>query len=209
MDNNGFKSVLSDRGYDITAKILVVGDVGVGKTNAILRYCNGVFESETLSTLGVDFRFKDIVVDEKRVRLQIWDTAGQERYRTITRSYYSGAMGIILIYSVTDRESFVNISTWMEELKEKTHPCASIILVSNKNDCKADDRKVGSREGEKLAERFNLKYYAASAKTGENINEIFTDLCRMIKEGFQDNYINVTGSRLLPVIEPKKKGCFC
>lgn len=129
------KSVLSDRGYDITAKILVVGDVGVGKTNTILRYHDGVFHSETLSTLGVDFRFKDVVVDGKRVRLQIWDTAGQEKYKTITRSYYSGAMGIILVYSVTDRSSFLSVASWMDELKEKANVNATIVLVSNKNDC--------------------------------------------------------------------------
>jgi len=160
------KSVLSDKGYDVLAKILVVGDVGVGKTNAIMRYCQGVFDTQTLSTLGVDFCFKDVLLDGKRVRLQLWDTAGQERYRTITRSYYNSSMGVILTYSVTDRDSFLSVETWMEDLKEKLHPNAVIVLVSNKNDCSSEERKVSSREGEQLAHHLNLKYFAASAKTG-------------------------------------------
>lgn len=199
MKSSPYQSVLSDRGYDIIAKILVVGDVGVGKTNTILRYCEGTFQSDTLSTLGVDFKFKDIVLDSKRIRLQIWDTAGQERYRTITRSYYSGAMGIIIVYSVTDRESFLNVATWIEELKEKVNPKSVIVLVSNKNDCHPEERKVSSREGEQLADRNNLKYFAASAKTGESIEELFTYLCRATKDAFADT-LSITHSRLFPVM---------
>lgn len=108
--------MFSNKGYDMLAKILVVGDVGVGKTNTILRYCDNQFESNTLSTLGIDFKFKDIQHEETRVRMQIWDTAGQEKYRTITRAYYSGAMGIILVYSVTSRNSYLSISDWMKDL---------------------------------------------------------------------------------------------
>lgn len=103
MEQHGFKSVLSDKGYDRVLKVLLVGNVAVGKTNTILRYMRGVFESNTLSTMGVDFEMKNVVVSGQRIRVQVWDTAGQEKYHTLTRSYYNQADAIILIYSVTDR----------------------------------------------------------------------------------------------------------
>lgn len=93
-----------------------------------------------MSTLGIDFKFKDTQCDGSRVRLQIWDTAGQEKYRTITRAYYSGAMGIILVYSVTDRNSYLSISEWMKDLRENSE--GVVVLVSNKNDCAKEERKV-------------------------------------------------------------------
>lgn len=138
----------------------------------------------------------------------MWDTAGQEKYRTITRAYYNGAMGVVLVYSVTDRESFLSIKQWMTDLKEHTN--AVIVLVSNKNDCTKEERKVSSREGQNLANLFDVKYFEASAKTGENIENIFSFLVGAIKTIFGGmQSMSITGSRLIPIVDKSKGGCFC
>lgn len=98
-----------EQGYDYLIKLLIVGDSGVGKTNMLLRFCSDNFMNSHLTTIGIDFKTKTVDIDGKKVRMQIWDTAGQERFRTITQTYYRGAMGIFLTYAVDDRESFENI----------------------------------------------------------------------------------------------------
>mmetsp|Transcript_37790 Transcript_37790/g.33821 ORF Transcript_37790/g.33821 Transcript_37790/m.33821 type:complete len:108 (+) Transcript_37790:118-441(+) len=100
--------------YDFIAKLLIIGDSGVGKTCLLLRYCENNFTVSHLATIGIDFKLKNIEVDGKKIKMQIWDTAGQERFKTITQTYYRGAMGIILTYSVTDRDSFNNVESWLK-----------------------------------------------------------------------------------------------
>ncbi|XP_029307926.1 ras-related protein Rab-13 isoform X2 [Cottoperca gobio] len=104
--------------YDLLYKLLLIGDSGVGKTCLIIRFSEDNFNSTYISTIGIDFKVKTVEVDGKKVKLQVWDTAGQERFKTITTAYYRGAMGIILVYDITDEKSYENIQNWMKSIKE-------------------------------------------------------------------------------------------
>jgi small GTP-binding protein len=130
------------------------------------------------SLLGIDFKIKIINLEEKLIKLQIWDTAGQERFRTITKTYYKGAHGIILTYDVTDENSFKNIRTWVKQIEQNVQNNVCKVLVGNK--CDRDDRKVSFDEGQKLAKEFNMQFFETSAKTNYNVNETFTYLTREI-----------------------------
>lgn len=110
-----------DESYDYLVKLIIIGDSGVGKTNLLMRFCEQDFKSNYVATIGVDFKIKTIQVDDKRFKLQIWDTAGQERFKNITQTYYKGAVGIILTYSITDENSFDNIGMWLLKQKNGSH----------------------------------------------------------------------------------------
>ena len=115
--------------YDMQCKLLMIGDSGVGKTCLLLRYANDSFSPTFITTIGIDFKIKNIDVDGKRVKLQIWDTAGQERFRTITTSYFRGAQGILLVYDVTDRRSFESIRNWISQIQQHADVHVNKILV--------------------------------------------------------------------------------
>jgi len=102
--------------HDFLAKVIIIGDSGVGKTNLLTKFCDGVFKDSYVATIGVDFKLKTINVDDAKVKLQIWDTAGQERFRNITQTYYKGAAGIILAYAVNNKQSFKNIASWIKQI---------------------------------------------------------------------------------------------
>jgi len=102
--------------HDFLAKVFIIGDSGVGKTNLLTKFCDGVFKDSYVATIGVDFKLKTINVDDAKVKLQIWDTAGQERFRNITQTYYKGAAGIILAYAVNNKQSFKNIASWIKQI---------------------------------------------------------------------------------------------
>lgn len=99
------------------SKLIVIGDSGVGKTNIIIKFTEEYFKDNYVATIGVDFKVKTIQVDDKKIRLQIWDTAGQERYKNITETYYKGAAGIVLVYAVNDRNTFVNLEKWIVQMQ--------------------------------------------------------------------------------------------
>jgi len=157
--------------FDYTAKILLLGDSSVGKTCFIKRYIDNTFQDAYLSTIGFDFKLKFVTLDDGTVvKVQLWDTAGQERFRTIAKSYYKGAHGIILIYDVTSKKTYLSIKTWINQIKEQASNKISIILVANKIDSE-DPREVTTEQGENLAKNYGLSIYEASAKEGINITE--------------------------------------
>ena len=164
-------------------KVLLLGDSTVGKTCFLLRYCDKAFEDAHLTTVGLDYRLKNMVLkNEKNVKLQIWDTAGQDRFRAITKNYYKGANGIILIYDVTNLQSYENVKNWIAQIKESANQNVIIYLVGNKIDIKEEDRCVKTEDGKKLAEEFKLPFFESSAKNGININEIFEQIVEKIDE---------------------------
>ena len=120
--------------YDCMAKVIILGDSGVGKTNFITRFCENKFKQSYVATIGVDFKIKSVTVDDKRYKLQIWDTAGQERFKNITQTYYKGAAGIIVTFSIVDRTSFANISRWMTQIENGAPQGVSRIIVGTKAD---------------------------------------------------------------------------
>lgn len=119
---------------DLLLKVIIVGDSGVGKTNLLTYFCEGVFKDSYVATIGVDFKIKMLTVDDKRIKLQIWDTAGQERFRNITQTYYKGAAGIILAYSIVDNKSFNNVVAWIKQIESNSSEDVCKILVATKTD---------------------------------------------------------------------------
>lgn len=164
--------------YDHLFKLLIIGESGVGKTCLLLRFTDDSFTANHLTTIGIDFKIKIINLEEKQIKLQIWDTAGQERFRTITKTYYKGAHGIILTYDVTDENSFKNIRNWVKQIEQNAQTNVCKVLVGNK--CDREDRKISYEEGAKLASEFKMQFFETSAKSNYNVNETFTYLTKEI-----------------------------
>lgn len=165
---------------------------------------------------SIDFKIRTIELDGKRIKLQIWDTAGQERFRTITTAYYRGAMGILLVYDVTDENSFNNISTWMKNIEQHASETVCKILLGNKCDM-VDKKVVDSARGQKLADDFGIKFLETSAKTNVNVEEAFFTIARDIKNTIIDAQdagagagaqgANRKGVDVTKKEQTKKKGC--
>eukprot|EP00397_Hematodinium_sp_SG-2012_P054535 GEMP01065843.1.p1 GENE.GEMP01065843.1~~GEMP01065843.1.p1 ORF type:complete len:207 (+),score=38.99 GEMP01065843.1:73-693(+) len=166
--------------YDYLFKLLLIGDSGVGKSCLLLRFADNTYTESYISTIGVDFKIRTIEQEGKVVKLQIWDTAGQERFRTITSSYYRGAHGIIIVYDVTDRESFNSVKHWIEEISRYAAEGANKLLVGNK--CDLQSKKVVSYdEAKDLADSLNIKFLETSAKNAHNVEEAFNTMGTEIK----------------------------
>ena len=163
-------------------KVLVLGDPSVGKSCFLIRYTDDTFQDVYLSTIGMDCKYKDVVLEEdKSIRLQIWDTAGQDRFRSITKNLYKGASGIMLIYDITNRKSFDNVKTWVNSIREEVSNKVVIVLVGNKVDLEKK-RQVETEKGEKIADEFDMPFFECSALTGENINKAFETLAKKLVE---------------------------
>ncbi|KAK3561937.1 hypothetical protein QTP86_019060, partial [Hemibagrus guttatus] len=169
----------SDQNFDYMFKLLIIGNSSVGKTSFLFRYADDSFSNSFVSTVGIDFKVKTVYRNDKRVKLQIWDTAGQERYRTITTAYYRGAMGFILMYDITNEESFNAVQDWATQIKTYSWDNAQVILVGNKCDM-ADERVVPVEKGKHLADQLGFEYYEASAKENINVRQVFERLVDII-----------------------------
>jgi len=144
--------------HDFLYKVVVIGDSGVGKSNLIDRYTKDTFREETKTTIGVEFGHKTIKVDDKIIKAQIWDTAGQERFKALTRGYYRGALGALLVYSILNKPSFENCETWLEELVAHADPGILVMLVGNKTDVVVG-REVSTEEAREFAQKKQTLFY--------------------------------------------------
>ncbi|KAF6171555.1 hypothetical protein GIB67_018079 [Kingdonia uniflora] len=170
--------------YDYSFKILLIGDSGVGKSSLLFSFISQSVENEVLApTIGVDFKIKHLAVGGKKLKLTIWDTAGQERFRTLTSSYYRGAQGIILVYDVTRRETFTNLSdVWAKEVELYcTNQDCVKMLVGNKVD-RDDEKAVTREEGITLAKEYGCLFLECSARTRENVEQCFEELALKVLE---------------------------
>ncbi|KAJ9600927.1 hypothetical protein L9F63_000874, partial [Diploptera punctata] len=166
---------------DLTCKVMLLGDSGVGKTCLLVRFRDGLFLSGNfISTVGIDFRNKVVTVDQSKVKLQIWDTAGQERFRSVTHAYYRDAHALLLLYDVTNKTSFDNIRAWLGEIREYAQDDVVIMLLGNKADC-GSERVVRKEDGERLAREYNVAFMETSAKTGMNVELTFMAVARELK----------------------------
>ncbi|EYB91443.1 hypothetical protein Y032_0206g1996 [Ancylostoma ceylanicum] len=158
------------RDYDHLFKLLIIGDSGVGKSSLLLRFADNVFSENYITTIGVDFKIRTVDVDGQRVKLQIWDTAGQERFRTITSTYYRGTHGVVVVYDVTNGESFSNVKRWLHEIDAN---CESVqkILVGNKNE-DPTRRIVLESDARQFADTMHIKFFETSAKENSNVEEL-------------------------------------
>ncbi|KAK3008941.1 hypothetical protein RJ639_014024 [Escallonia herrerae] len=165
---------------DYLFKLLLIGDSGVGKSCLLLRFADDSYLESYISTIGVDFKIRTVEQDGKTIKLQIWDTAGQERFRTITSSYYRGAHGIIVVYDVTDQESFNNVKQWLSEIDRYASEHVNKLLVGNKCDLKS--QKVVSTETAKaFADEIGIPFLETSAKNATNVEEAFMAMAAEIK----------------------------
>lgn len=174
------------RSYDMIMKLLLVGDSGVGKSCLLLRFVEDKFNPSFITTIGIDFKIRTIESKGKKIKLQVWDTAGQERFRTITTAYYRGAMGIVLIYDVTDARTFENVENWFQTVTQHANDDAQIFLVGNKLDDE-ENRQVSREQGQQLAQKLNIPFLEASAKTNDNVESIFYELAGIIQEKHVDS----------------------
>jgi Ras-related protein Rab-1A len=166
--------------YDYLFKILIIGDSGVGKSCILLRFSEDTFSESYISTIGVDFKISMLTLDGKVIKLQIWDTAGQERFRTITSSYYRGSHGIIIVFDITNLDSFDNIRQWLQEIQHYSNERVSKLLVGNKSDLDYK-RQVSYETAKEYADSLGLDYIETSAKNADNIDNAFVRMASKIK----------------------------
>jgi len=171
--------------YDYIFKYIIVGDMGVGKSCLLHQFTENKFLPDSSHTIGVEFGMRMVETMGKTVKLQIWDTAGQERFRAVTRNYYRGAAGALLVYDVTRRSTYQNLSTWLSDARRHlTNPNTVIMLVGNKTDLDKQ-RQVTFEEAAKFAEENGLIFIETSAKTGTNVEDTFLRTARKIYENIQ------------------------
>ncbi|CAI5976137.1 unnamed protein product [Closterium sp. NIES-65] len=166
--------------YDYLFKLLLIGDSGVGKSCLLLRFADDSYLESYISTIGVDFKIRTVELDGKTIKLQIWDTAGQERFRTITSSYYRGAHGIIVVYDVTDQESFNNVKQWLNEIDRYASENVNKLLVGNKCDL-TNKRVVDYQTAKAFADEIGIPFLETSAKNATNVEQAFMTMAAEIK----------------------------
>lgn len=179
--------------FDYSLKIVVVGDSGVGKTCLLLRFVRDDWEGETQPTLGVEFLTKVVPTDEHSIQLQLWDTAGQELFRSVTRGYYRGAAGALIVFDLTSRDSFNSVDRWYQDLKEVARSDVITVLIGNKLDLE-DKRAVTTEEAREFAEARGMEYFETSAKTGDNVPKAVISCVLKIEKSIDDGTFNVTPS---------------
>ncbi|XP_057312892.1 ras-related protein Rab-10-like [Hydractinia symbiolongicarpus] len=170
---------MAKKAYDYLFKLLLIGDSGVGKTCLLFRFSDDAFNTTFISTIGIDFKIKTVEVDGKKIKLQIWDTAGQERFHTITTSYYRGAMGIMLVYDITQEKTFDNIAKWLRNIDEHASEGVERMILGNKCDME-DKRMVNKEKGEGIAREHGIRFYETSAKDNICVEEAFMQLTQDI-----------------------------
>jgi len=165
--------------YDYLFKLLLIGNSSVGKSSLLVRFVDDIWEENFVPTIGVDFKLKTLDVNGKKVKLQIWDTAGQERFKNITASYYRGGNGVLVVYDITDRDSFTNLTSWLIEIEKNANKNVFKLFIGNKNDLESE-RKVTFNEGKEFADSNGMKFIETSAKTADKVYEAFELLTKEI-----------------------------
>lgn len=193
-------------------KIVLAGDAAVGKSSFIMRLCKGKFVPNLSSTLGVDFQTKVLEVDGRTIALQLWDTAGQERFRSIAKSYFRRADGVLLLYDCSYERSFMSVREWVDSIEEGAQKKVPIMLCGNKSDLREEAEKQGRKvvnfeEGQRLAREFEGLFIETSAKEGSNIVDAVTELSRLLMAS--EDFELVTSGLQLKTESAKKKSSFC
>ena len=207
---------------NLTFKIIVLGDPGVGKSSLLGRATKNIFNAEYQTTVGFEFLTFTEKIGEKNVKLQIWDTCGQETYKSLISNFYRNASLAMLIYSIDSRESFNNIIKWLKEIKLQSNPDIKVVLIGNKADLE-NKRQVTIEEGNKFKEENNILFFQeASAKSGINAKEIFHEAAKILYDEYiiflkkarntsltKLNESSFNSSKLKSFYEPRKKRKKC
>ncbi|RHZ52762.1 hypothetical protein Glove_457g89 [Diversispora epigaea] len=182
---------MSNYTYDYIIKYIIIGDTGVGKSCLLLQFTDKRFQPAHDLTIGVEFGARFVDVEGKKIKLQIWDTAGQESFRSITRSYYRGAAGALLVYDITRRETFDHLLIWLDDARQHSNSNTTIMLIGNKSDLESK-RAVSYAEGEAFARQHGLFFMETSAKTAENVEDAYVDTAKDIYEKIKQGVFDVT-----------------
>ena len=209
---------MASTSYDHLFRYIIIGDMAVGKSCLLLQFTDHKFRYEHQLTIGVEFGGKTIDIKNRKIKIQIWDTAGQEAFQAITRTYYKGAIGALLVYDITRRETFTHVTKWLEEVRNNSSKTITIILIGNKKDLE-DKRQISYEEGEALAKENGLLFLETSAKTAYNVIESFNLSAQSILNNIEKNggdstihsniKINKDGGNPGGIVGPnqKKNGC--
>ena len=216
--------------YDLSFKIIVIGDSGVGKSCLTNKATKNIFEDTYNATVGFEFFTFNIKINDKIVKLQIWDTCGQELYRSLITNFYRNSSLAIIVYAVNQKESFDSIEMWLRELRTHSNPDAKVFLIANKIDL-TEQRKIKTEDGQKYAEQYNFhKFIETSAKTGFNAQGLFIEAAKILYDDYikfhrdddfrgsedydknseknpRSNLISNRSSLISNNKEEKKKGC--
>ncbi|GAB5353042.1 hypothetical protein AAMO2058_000004400 [Amorphochlora amoebiformis] len=178
--------------YAYLFKYIIIGDTGVGKSCLLLQFTDKRFQPVHDLTIGVEFGARMITIEKQLIKLQIWDTAGQESFRSITRSYYRGAAGALLVYDITRRDTFNHLTQWLKEARQNSsHQDMVIMLIGNKSDLD-HRRQVSTKEGQQFADKNGLIFLETSAKTAANVNEAFCATARKIYKNIENGTYDTT-----------------
>ncbi|KAM8964664.1 ras-related protein Rab-2A [Sarcophilus harrisii] len=191
--------------YAYLFKYIIIGDTGVGKSCLLLQFTDKRFQPVHDLTIGVEFGARLVSIDGKQIKLQIWDTAGQESFRSITRSYYRGAAGALLVYDITRRDTFNHLTTWLEDARQHANANMVIMLIGNKSDLDIR-REVSKEEGEAFAQEHGLIFMETSAKTAVNVEDAFISTARGIYEKIQEGIFDMSNETSGIKIGPQHVG---
>lgn len=185
-------------------KYIIIGDAGVGKTSLLHYFIFNKFKKDPKQTVNVEYSSKKLSIADREILLQLWDTAGQERYKSVTKSYYKNALGVIIVYDITKQESFQNVQNWLNDAKPIAKPNCTICVVGNKSDLK-EERAVQFNEAAKFCQDNELKFFECSALTGENIEEVFLQTASSINKKIENGLIELENNKLGVTLDPKNE----
>ena len=169
-------------------KVLLLGNSYVGKTCILLRFSEDTYNDDYEVTIGLNYRIKTLNIDNNPIRMQIWDTSGEEKFKAIAKNFYRGAHGVLLIYDICEKNSFLDVKSWIEQIIENTdNDDIVMILCGNKCDMEKE-RNISRNEGENLANSYKIPFFECSAKENINIDEIFNTMAKNIYEKVGNRY---------------------
>ena len=204
------KEIINNRNDEIQMKFLLIGEQAVGKSSLINQYIEGKFEENLLCAAGLDLKKKYIKINQTSIKLMIYDTAGHERFRTLSKNQISSTKGILIVYDVTEKESFDALNFWMKSFKENANKNAICLIIGNKIDLE-NKRVIGYDEGKKFAEKYGVKFIETSAKSAVGVNEAFYSVAKEIFDNeIHVNDIIIEGNyKKKKNKDTEKKSCIC
>ncbi|KAH0785497.1 small GTP-binding protein [Histomonas meleagridis] len=198
--------------FDFSVKIVVVGDSGIGKTSFLIQLVRGQWLGETQPTLGVEFLNKVVQTEKHKIQIQLWDTAGQELFRSVTRNYYRGATGCFVLFDITNRDSFSNVQSWLDDVLDLANTNAITILIGNKSDL-SEKRQVTTAEAEQFANERSMFYFETSAKTGDNVKQALDKCVDLVEQLAEDGHLNYIprgeSNTMQPTLREEKESSCC
>lgn len=189
----------------IQAKLVLLGDMGTGKTSVVLRFVKGQFFDHQEPTIGAAFFTQILSLTEATVKFDIWDTAGQERYHSLAPMYYRGAAAAVIVYDISSMDTFVRAKRWVQELQRQGNPKMVMALVANKLDLDSK-REVQNEDGEQFSQENGMFFMETSAKTAQNINELFYEIAKRLAKAYPSKS---TGVNLNDETESRTRNLFC